>query len=281
MQSIHHLPYLQAIEIVLLAVPFAVHIAYGLHRLFMAEPNSAPSDGSKPALGEYPRNRAFTWMRLTSWLLLVGVIAHVVHMRFVEYPWHVERDGQQYYMTVLNVDSGLYTLSERLGVELFDTKRIDAERAPVVGGKKPVAEASESFRLLEGPEAQVFSETKLHELRDEQDRQEQARWVEALHREPINDRQVIVVAKDFGTASLLIVRETFKSPFMVALYSLFVLVACYHGFNGLWTFLITWGITLTERSQRLALWLSTGLMVLVSFLGLAAAIGTYWLNLRH
>jgi succinate dehydrogenase / fumarate reductase cytochrome b subunit len=281
-QSIHHLPYLQAIEIFLLGVPFAVHILFGIHRLVMAQPNSSASDGSTPALGEYPRNKAYTWMRVTSWLLMIGVVAHVIHMRFIEYPWNAERDGQRYYMTVLNVDSGLYTLSERLGVDLYDEKRIDHEALPAP--TEPVAiniPKEQGFSLLQGPPSEPFDSNKLSELRSKQDSLEQAHWVEALRRKPVDTHQVVAVSKDFGTASLLIVRDTFKSPFMVALYSLFVLIACYHAFNGLWTFLITWGVTLTEKSQRLALVLSTSLMVLVAFLGLAAAIGTYWINLRY
>lgn len=280
--SIHHLPYLQVIEIILLGIPFAVHILYGLHRLFMAKTNSSPSDGTTPDMSGYSRNHAFTWMRLTSWLLLIGVIAHVVHMRFIEYPWHAEKDGHRYYMTALDVDSGLYTLSERLNVDLYDAKRI-AEEASAIPAHAAVSGPAERSKIgfLSGPKAEVFSEKTLKDLRTEQDHLEERHWAEALTQRPIDDHQVVAVSKDFGTASLLIVRETFKSPFMVALYSLFVLAACYHGFNGLWTFLITWGVTLTERSQRLALWLSTGLMIVVAFLGLAAAIGTYWINLRN
>lgn len=281
-KSIHNLPYLQVIEILLLGVPFAVHILFGIHRLVMAKPNSSDSDGSTPALGEYPRNRAYTWMRITSWLLMIGVVAHVIHMRFIEYPWNVEKDGQRYYMTVLNLDPGLYTVSERLGVTLYDKQQVE-QLSPPSQQDQALASAPQEggFSLLKGPEPVTFDEHKLEEMRLKQDSLEQLHWIEALRHRPINAQQVVAVSKDFGTASLLIVRDTFKSPFMVALYSLLVLIACYHAFNGLWTFLITWGITLTEKSQRLALILSTSLMILVAFLGLAAAIGTYWINLRY
>ena len=83
------------------------------------------------------------------------------------------------------------------------------------------------------------------------------------------------MAPSFGIAELLMVRDTFKSPLMILLYTGLVLAACFHGFNGLWTFMISWGITLTARSQRLMRTLATGLMVLVTFLGLAAIWGTY------
>jgi succinate dehydrogenase / fumarate reductase cytochrome b subunit len=280
--SLEAIPYIRVLEIVLLALPFGIHILFGIHRLFMAKSNSWPSDGTKPALTGYPRNHAYTWMRITSWVILVGVILHVVHMRFLDYPWSVEKDGHESFMTVVGVDSGLYTLSERLDVALYDERRIKQ----AILDKPTVMEVPASdgipgkVSLLTGPKDEAFNEAKLKELRSKQDLHEWEQWIAALQHKPIDDYHVVVVAKNFGTASLLIVRETFKSPIMVALYSLFVLFTCYHAFNGFWTFLITWGVTLTERSQRLARYLSTVLMLLVAFLGLAAAIGTYWINLR-
>ncbi len=277
--SLEHIPYVRAVEVLLLAVPFAIHILFGLHRLFMAESNSFPTDGSKPALPQYPRNRAFTWMRWTSWLLLLGVILHVVHMRFIDYPWNVEKDGQKYYLAILGVDSGLYTVSERLHVTLYDAKHI-AELSKDNPKLPPISKSKSEVSFFHGPKDETFDEAKLKQLQLLQDQRDQQHWVEALQRHPVDDHHVIAVAKNFGSASLLILRDTFKSPLMVVLYSIFVLVTCYHAFNGLWTSLITWGITLTARSQRLAFYLSTALMFLVAFLGLAAAIGTYWVNLR-
>ena len=58
------------------------------------------------------------------------------------------------------------------------------------------------------------------------------------------------MAKDFGTASVLAVRDTFKDPLYVGLYTIFVLAACFHGFNGLWTFCITWGVVLKVAAQQ-------------------------------
>ncbi len=278
--SLEAIPYVRVIEILLLALPFAVHMIWGVKRLFMAETNSWPSDGSKPSL-PYGRNRAFTWMRLTSWVLLVGVILHVVHMRFLEYPWAVEKDGQEYYMAKVGMDAGLYTLSERLHVSLYDAKRIAqaSEEKPINQASVAINQPEVSF--FTGPKDEVFDASKEKQLQSQQDYHEWQEWIAALQRKPIDDHHVIAVANNFGAASLLLVRESFKSPIMVALYSLFVLFTCYHAFNGLWTFLITWGVTLTEKSQRLALYLSTVLMLLIAFLGVTAAVGTYWLNLRN
>jgi succinate dehydrogenase / fumarate reductase cytochrome b subunit len=95
-----------------------------------------------------------------------------------------------------------------------------------------------------------------------------------------DQNQVTALSPNFGTAVLLMVRETFKSPLMIFLYTVFVLAATFHAFNGLWTFMITWGITLTAASQQLMRKCAVVLMVLISFLGLAAIWATYWINLK-
>jgi succinate dehydrogenase / fumarate reductase cytochrome b subunit len=56
-------------------------------------------------------------------------------------------------------------------------------------------------------------------------------------------------APDQGTAFLFMVREIFKSTAISIFYSIFVMAAAFHAFNGLWTFLLTWGILLSRKSQ--------------------------------
>lgn len=209
---IHQLPFLPLIEIFVLGVPILIHMAWGLKYLRTAEMNSFSSDGRSPYLS-YGRNKAYSWQRITSWILLVGVIGHVVHMRFLEYP---EIPSKGHYVVKVSPDPALKGLAQPIGFEV------------------------------------------LHEVPGE----------------------VTVQTDNFGAATLLMVRNTFKSPLWMALYTLFVLTACFHAYNGLWTFMIKWGITLTERSQHLWLRICQGIMVVVAFLGLAAIFGTYWFNLR-
>lgn len=202
-----------------------------------AKYNSFGDTGKTPYLPEYPRNRAYTWQRITSWLLIVGIIAHVVHMRFVEYPVTSFEDNKHAYMMRVSMDDGLYTLAERLGVKLLDHGQIPS---------------------MKSPEA-----------------------AQALQKRPLKPGEVIAMANDFGTAELLIVRDTFKSPLMIVLYTLLVLATCFHAFNGLWTFMISWGVTFTARAQRLMRSISTLLMTVFAFLGLAAVWLTYWINLKN
>jgi succinate dehydrogenase / fumarate reductase, cytochrome b subunit len=92
----------------------------------------------------------------------------------------------------------------------------------------------------------------------------------------LSEGQILTSLPSFGAATFLNVRDTFKSPTMVLLYSIFVVAASYHGFNGLWTFLISWGITLTQRAQKYAKVATNLLMSIVMLLGLFSIWGTYW-----
>lgn len=262
---IKSLPYLPVIEVFLLGVPFLIHGIWGIRYLFTGEYNSFPTDGATPSLPQYSRNQAYTWQRITSWILFFGVIAHVIHMRFVEYPTSAQLGTQHLYIVRLNADPGLYTLSKRLGFDLYDSGQIQTIKQKI-----------SSLPAPEKPEA----EQTIQERLDAQKNREEQQWLEALEQWPLNENQLMAVSPTFGIAELLIVRDSFKSPLMIFLYSSFVLAACFHAFNGLWTFMISWGITLTARSQYWMRKLSTGLMVLLTFLGLAAIWGSYWLNLK-
>lgn len=215
--KIHALPYLRAIELLFLGVPFVIHGFWGVRFAWMSKLNSFPTDGSKPALPQFKRNRAYSWQRITSWILLVAILAHVVQMRFLQYPQEIEKGTQQVYLVKLPDDPGLPLAVSKLGAKINSS----------------------------------------------------------------HNGKAIVEAPTAGAAFLLNVRATFMSPLMVVLYSLFVITASYHAFNGLWTAMIKWGVTLSRRSQMRLRMITTTLMGVVMFLGLMSTIGTYlvtWLN---
>ena len=269
--GIHDLPYLPVIELMLLGVPIVLHAVWGIHYIFTAKYNSYATDGSKPDLRVYPRNHAYTWQRITSWILVVGIAAHVIHMRFIEYPMRApepaSQGGAHAYMVRLEGDKGLYTLQERLNFSLYTPQQ--------------VAEIPHAL-----PPENVTKHAKAHHVLHQrlisaQAAEQYKHWVDVLQSKPLQGGQLMAVAHDFGTAELLVVRDTFKSPLMLVLYTLLVLATCFHAFNGLWTFMISWGVTLSEYSQKIMRCVTTALMILVSFLGLAAIWGTYWINLYH
>ncbi len=120
--SLESLPYLHVVEILLIGIPFAIHMVWGIHRAWVAKTNSGNTDGCKAAL-HYGRNKAFSWQRWTSWILLVGVVAHVVQMRFVSAPKEVEVEGKTMFVVQVTEDNELRPLVERLGVKLVQEQR--------------------------------------------------------------------------------------------------------------------------------------------------------------
>jgi len=277
---IHSLPYLPVIEIGFIAIPFLIHGIWGVIYTLTSSPNSYPSSGSRPAL-LFSRNHAYTWQRVTAFFLVFGVAAHVIHMRFNEYPFYAKVGVQENYMVKISMDEGLYTLAPRLGVSILDRKAIaDIETALLPSihealhpEKNHSARAKKQLRTFDPAAALTFSQQALI--------QEKITWVRALQSRYLEKGEVIASAPDFGTACLLTVRDAFKSIPIAILYSLFVIVGVFHAMNGVWTFLITWGITLTERARRGSRHVTSALMALLMFFGLGAIWGCYWINLKN
>lgn len=216
---LENLPYLQVLEIVLIGIPLLVHAIWGIKRVFTSEPNSRKSDGSKPSLGEYGRNRAYTWQRLTSWILLFGLLGHVAQMRFLDFPKKVHLNNEEQFLVKLTPDEQLYPLAKRLDVSLYTPSEMEGV-----------------WQAKEG--------------------------------------QVIAAAATPGQAMLLTVRDTFKSPLMAILYTIFVLAAAFHAFNGVWTFLITWGVILAMPAQKTMTRVTLAGILILSLLGLMAIWGS-------
>ena len=122
--TLESLPYLQVAEILLLGLPIVIHTFWGIKYLLTAKYNSFGDDGRGPYLPEYGRNHAYTWQRITAWILVIGILAHVIHMRFIERPISTEQGSQNFYLVKVDLDPGLYTLAARLNVQLYDKNRI-------------------------------------------------------------------------------------------------------------------------------------------------------------
>lgn len=203
--SIHEMPLLKGIEVVLLGVPFLIHACWGIAYVRTAKSNLHSAGGRTPGLPEYARNHAYSWQRITAWIVLFGVIAHVVHMRFVEYPKKTYVDG-----------------SAQISVRLHD----DPALAPFV--------------------------EKMHSSLVERE-----------------GERAVVATDSMGRAFLFILRDAFQSPLAIALYALFVLATIFHACNGVSTFCIRWGLTLTQRSQRAVY---CGVVVLMGVLTILAGM---------
>ena len=262
------LPFLQVIEWLLIGVPLIIHGIWGVKRALEPKLNSFGGSGKKPHL-TYGRNRAFTWQRLSSWILLFGIIGHVVQMRFLEYPMKVEIGNQVRYLNRISFDEGLYTLAPRLHVTLYTSEDI----------AKLKEEAGIS--TIPHKEGAIYSDTEAKAFEQRQMSNQQHKWVDKLDSFRLGKNDVLAEASMPGTAMLLMVRDQFKSPLMAILYTIFVLAAAFHAFNGFWTSMITWGVMLSYRSQKAMNPVNAIGIFILAFLGLAAIWGTYWINLRY
>ncbi len=278
--SIHNLPYIQVIELFFLGVPIFIHMALGVKYLFSAKFNSFPTSGKNPRL-PYERNHAYTWQRITSWILLFLVIFHVVKFRFLEYPTSVQTGSQTTYMVRVSIDPGLYTVADRLKTKLYsqnDLEKLNRElgdreqEQTLVDAAKEIEHSSRAYQHYDAQTKLIVTSAKNWE--------ERAAFIKKITGFSLKENEVVTASEDFGTATLLAVRDTFKSPIYVGLYTIFVLAACFHGFNGFWTFLITWGWILNMSSQKRMVKVAWGLIFITTFLGLAAVWGTYWVNLK-
>jgi succinate dehydrogenase / fumarate reductase cytochrome b subunit len=285
--SIHNLPYREVVELTLIGIPFLIHGLWGIKYLLSAKFNSLRNPGNAPYL-PLGRNRAYTWQRITSWFLLFAVAFHVIKFRFIEYPDQVNVGSDTFYISKVTMDNGLYTLADRLKVRIYDSAQIAIEKKELEERNSERALLGNAERMREeqmntwtGPVPQDYSNQKMMVLDLAQEYQGRVDFVQALDKETLKSGEVLVVAQEFGTASLLVVRDTFKNPLYVGFYTLFVLAACFHAANGFWTFLITWGWVLKMAAQRAWVGVSIVIMAVLIFLGLAAAWGTYWINLRY
>lgn len=286
--ALHNLPYLQAIEFFLLGVPLLIHLVLGVKYALTAKSNAHKTKGESPSLRSYGRNRAYSWQRITSWILLIGLIGHVVKFRFLEYPLNISHGTYQEYFVKLDMDDGLYTLASRLSVNLYDAKAIENAEKDFEqrDDEKALLEAAtlmqtENKNYLNGVQSVPFEMQKEMILQSAQKYRLKEKWIDTVKKFHLKDNQVIAESKSFGTATLLSVRDVFKSPVYIALYTIFVIATCFHAFNGLWTFLLTWGLVIRRAAQKSLLTVSISLIVILTLLGLSSVWGTFWFNLRH
>lgn len=73
-----------------------------------------------------------------------------------------------------------------------------------------------------------------------------------------------------GLPDYYTVANAFADPITATIYGIGIVAAAYHFANGLYTFLITWGITIGPRSQRVSGVVTNLLFVMVSAMGLTA-----------
>ena len=62
----------------------------------------------------------------------------------------------------------------------------------------------------------------------------------------------------------------FSSPFMIAFYVVGVISTVFHFANGLWSFSVSWGITVSPSSQKIITYITLVVFVVLIYIGLRA-----------
>lgn len=62
------------------------------------------------------------------------------------------------------------------------------------------------------------------------------------------------------------------NPFMLWFYIICIVSAVFHFANGLWSFFVSWGITMTPHSQRVSTYVTMIIFVLLSIVGVRAIL---------
>ncbi|MDA8234718.1 MAG: succinate dehydrogenase cytochrome b558 subunit [Clostridia bacterium] len=75
----------------------------------------------------------------------------------------------------------------------------------------------------------------------------------------------------YGTPiSFEFMAQQLADPITMAMYVIGLVAATFHFANGLWAFLVSWGITIGPRSQKVSTWACTGLFLVLTAVGLKA-----------
>lgn len=77
------------------------------------------------------------------------------------------------------------------------------------------------------------------------------------------------VAAAFGAhVNFDMMSEILSSPFMFVFYLVGVISTIFHFANGLWSFLVSWGITVSPRSQVISTYFTLGVFIVLSIIGI-------------
>ncbi|WJY28038.1 MULTISPECIES: succinate dehydrogenase cytochrome b558 subunit [Sporosarcina] len=79
------------------------------------------------------------------------------------------------------------------------------------------------------------------------------------------------IQKLFGTeVNFDMMADILSNPFMIVFYALGIIAATFHLANGIWSFLVTWGLAQSPRSQRIVSYVTMIFFVVLTVIGLRA-----------
>ncbi|AMA72055.1 MULTISPECIES: succinate dehydrogenase cytochrome b558 subunit [Aneurinibacillus] len=80
----------------------------------------------------------------------------------------------------------------------------------------------------------------------------------------------MVLGRVEATGLFTLMNEILANPVMLAFYIVGLLSATFHFANGLWSFAVSWGITVGPRAQRISTYVTMVVFVFMSAMGLMA-----------
>lgn len=275
---LHNIPYLPIVELILLGVPIGLHAIWGVWYMMTSKSN-VRARGGKTSSQKYERNKAYSMQRITAWIILVGIIFHVIQMRFVMYPYKVHMGNYSQAFGKYTVDAGLYKVADQLKVSVYDKEAISREEKTLKRMQNKISLVDKRLDEMEKSGA-LYSDTYNPETNEifknvaaYNDKKE---YLKGLTYFPLKPNEVIITSKKSADLILLNVREAFQSLWICILYTIFVLSAVFHGCNGFWTFCVTWGLLLSRRAQKSWINFVYGLAFILLALGMLSIWGSYF-----
>lgn len=80
----------------------------------------------------------------------------------------------------------------------------------------------------------------------------------------------IRVALGYEKLDFNLMVSIFESPYMIVIYIIGIISTTFHFANGLWSFLVTWGITQTPKSQKIATYVTVFIFIGLTYVGIRA-----------
>ena len=81
------------------------------------------------------------------------------------------------------------------------------------------------------------------------------------------------IAAAFGNeVNFQMMQDILSSPFMFAFYVVGIISAIFHFANGLWSFLVSWGITVSPRSQVISTYVTIVIFLALSYVGVTTLL---------
>ncbi|MFP5114457.1 succinate dehydrogenase cytochrome b558 subunit [Bacillaceae bacterium C204] len=81
------------------------------------------------------------------------------------------------------------------------------------------------------------------------------------------------VAAAFGNeVNFQMMQDILSSPFMFGFYVVGIISAIFHFANGLWSFLVSWGITVSPRSQVISTYVTIIIFLALSYVGVTTLL---------